>query len=84
MKLADLIKDCKDVKLHDSGEAEITSVAYDSRRVEKNSLYVAIPGARFNGRLFAQDAVNRGAVAVAAEGIQGLPQGYFVPGRGGG
>jgi UDP-N-acetylmuramoyl-L-alanyl-D-glutamate--2,6-diaminopimelate ligase len=75
MNLADLIRDCKDVKLHGSGEAEITSVAYDSRRVEKDSLYVAIPGARFDGRLFAQDAVNRGAVAVAAEGVKDLPQG---------
>jgi len=78
MKLANLIKDCKDVKLHGSGEAEITSVAYDSRRVEENSLYVAIPGVRFDGRLFAQDAVNRGAVAVAAEDIQGLPQGVAL------
>lgn len=74
MKLADLIKDCKDVKLHGSGEAEITSVAYDSRRVEENSLYVAIPGARFDGRRFAQDALARGAAALAAESLQGLPE----------
>ncbi|MEA3312208.1 MAG: UDP-N-acetylmuramoyl-L-alanyl-D-glutamate--2,6-diaminopimelate ligase [candidate division WOR-3 bacterium] len=73
MKLADLIKDCKDVKLHGSGEAEITSVAYDSRRVEKDSLYVAIPGARFDGRHFVPDAMARGAAAVAVQSIEGLP-----------
>ena len=75
MKLAALLAGVQGVSLHGSGDTEITSVSYDSRRVEKNSLYVAIPGARFDGRSFAQNAVNRGAVAAAAEGIQGLPQG---------
>ena len=73
MKLADLIKDCKGVKLHGSGNIEISVVSYDSRQVEGGALYVAIPGLRTDGRRFAEDAVNRGAAAIAAQGIQDLP-----------
>lgn len=50
-----------------SGEDPVVSgVAHDSRRVEKGDLFVAVPGASFDGREFAGDAVARGAVAVVA------------------
>jgi len=72
--LAELLKDCRDVKLHGSGEVDISEVSYDSRSVVKGSLYVAITGLRTDGRRFAADAVNRGAAAVAAQGVEELPQ----------
>ncbi len=40
---------------------------YDSRRVKPGYLFFAFPGARADGRQFAQDAVERGAAAVASE-----------------
>jgi UDP-N-acetylmuramoyl-L-alanyl-D-glutamate--2,6-diaminopimelate ligase len=45
----------------------ITSLEYDSRRVKNGALFFAFPGARADGRSFAMQAVNAGAVAVASE-----------------
>lgn len=57
-------------------DAVIEHVAVDSRRVRSGSLFVALPGARTHGRMFATHAVSRGAVAVLAEPpeIPGVPQ----------
>src|SRR5437764_11012353 len=46
---------------------EVRGLEYDSRRVEPGFLFFAFPGSRTDGRQFAQDAVARGAVAVASE-----------------
>jgi UDP-N-acetylmuramoyl-L-alanyl-D-glutamate--2,6-diaminopimelate ligase len=48
-------------------DAEVRSIAYDSRRVEPGALFVAIPGFHRDGHEFVPDAVARGAVAVVAE-----------------
>ncbi len=45
----------------------VTSVNYDSRRVQPGSVFVAIPGQRYDGHDFVQDAVARGAVALVVE-----------------
>lgn len=47
--------------------AEVAGVEYDSRRVAKDFLFFAFPGARVDGRKFAQDAVARGAIAVVSD-----------------
>jgi UDP-N-acetylmuramoyl-L-alanyl-D-glutamate--2,6-diaminopimelate ligase len=47
--------------------AEVEGLAYDSRRVNPGDLFFAFPGAHADGRRFAQDALARGAIAVAAE-----------------
>lgn len=40
------------------------NVTTDSRKITAGSLFIALKGERFNGELFAQDAVNKGATAV--------------------
>jgi UDP-N-acetylmuramoyl-L-alanyl-D-glutamate--2,6-diaminopimelate ligase len=47
--------------------AEIHGIAYDSRSVQKDDLFVAIQGAKADGARFIADAVQNGAVAVASE-----------------
>src|SRR4051812_30312668 len=54
----------------------IDGVEYDSRRVGRNFLFFAFPGSRADGRQFVNDAIERGAVAVASESE--------APGTGGG
>jgi len=54
----------------------VEDIAYDSRRVKKGGLFFAFPGARADGRSFAEQAVKAGAAAVvselsAPEGFQG-------------
>ena len=53
--------------------ANIGGLDYDSRRVGQGFLFFAFPGSRADGRQFAEDALARGAVAVASE--SGCPPG---------
>jgi UDP-N-acetylmuramoyl-L-alanyl-D-glutamate--2,6-diaminopimelate ligase len=45
----------------------VTSVAYDSRRVEPGDLFCCVPGAHTDGHLYAPAAVAAGAAAVLCE-----------------
>jgi len=45
---------------------EVTGLEYDSRRVEKGFVFFAFPGSRVDGRRFAQNALDLGAVAVVS------------------
>jgi UDP-N-acetylmuramoyl-L-alanyl-D-glutamate--2,6-diaminopimelate ligase len=47
--------------------ANISGLDYDSRRVGQGFLFFAFPGSRADGRQFAENALARGAVAVAGE-----------------
>ncbi|MDX6675339.1 MAG: UDP-N-acetylmuramoyl-L-alanyl-D-glutamate--2,6-diaminopimelate ligase, partial [Solirubrobacteraceae bacterium] len=40
-----------------SADVEITSLAYDSRRVTPGTLFFAVPGFNFDGHDFAPEAV---------------------------
>ncbi|GCE12094.1 UDP-N-acetylmuramoyl-L-alanyl-D-glutamate--2,6-diaminopimelate ligase [Tengunoibacter tsumagoiensis] len=48
-------------------EQEITGLAYDSRKVQAGSLFVAVPGTHTDGRRFLNDAAERGAVVALGE-----------------
>jgi UDP-N-acetylmuramoyl-L-alanyl-D-glutamate--2,6-diaminopimelate ligase len=59
-----------------AGDAEVTSLSYDSRRCSPGSLFVAIAGFHTDGHQHAAGAVRNGAVAVVAEralGDLGVP-----------
>jgi UDP-N-acetylmuramoyl-L-alanyl-D-glutamate--2,6-diaminopimelate ligase len=45
----------------------VTGIAYDSRRVERGQLFVALKGLRTDGTAFARDAIERGAIAIVSE-----------------
>jgi UDP-N-acetylmuramoyl-L-alanyl-D-glutamate--2,6-diaminopimelate ligase len=51
----------------DLARINVAGLAYDSRAVEKDFLFFAFPGSRVDGRVFADDAMNRGACAVVSE-----------------
>jgi len=46
---------------------EVTGLEYDSRRVEKGFVFFAFPGSRVDGRRFAQNALDLGALTVVSE-----------------
>jgi len=46
---------------------EILQVACDSRKVQQGALFFALHGAKADGNAFIQDAVKRGAIAIASE-----------------
>jgi UDP-N-acetylmuramoyl-L-alanyl-D-glutamate--2,6-diaminopimelate ligase len=49
------------------GNVEIRQVACDSRKVLPGALFFALHGAKADGNAFIQDAIKRGAVAIASE-----------------
>lgn len=49
-------------------DCEIQGISFDSRRIPKGGLFVAVKGAKLDGHRYIADAVNRGAIAVIAEG----------------
>jgi UDP-N-acetylmuramoyl-L-alanyl-D-glutamate--2,6-diaminopimelate ligase len=49
------------------GQVSVAGLEYDSRRVQPGFLFFAFPGARADGRQFAQDAIDKGAIAAVSE-----------------
>ena len=52
---------------------DVADIVYDSRKVQKNSVFVAIKGYKTDGHKFLQDAINKGAVAVVVEDDDSIP-----------
>ena len=50
-----------------SDEQEVSTLVYDSRKVEAGSVFVCISGAAFDGHGFIDDVVEKGATAVVVE-----------------
>jgi UDP-N-acetylmuramoyl-L-alanyl-D-glutamate--2,6-diaminopimelate ligase len=58
-------------------ERRVAGLDYDSRRIEKGWLFFAFPGAKADGRAFAGQAMERGAIAVVSE--LPAPAGFALP-----
>jgi UDP-N-acetylmuramyl-tripeptide synthetase len=75
MRLEELVRGVPGATLDGSGDIEISGIAYDSRRVKPGDLFVAVEGLQADGHVFVNDAVQRGAAAVAIERDVKLPAG---------
>ncbi len=67
--LSDLLKNVDSVKIFGSLEIEIDNVQYDSRKIGKNSLFIAFKGEKFDGHSFIPQAIAKGAKAIICENI---------------
>ena len=67
MRLEDLLADLHPVSVSGDPEIEIAGLAFDSRRVEPGTLFVAYSGTDLDGHTYIPQAVERGAVAVVGE-----------------
>ena len=64
MKINEILKNVSSYYLDEN--LEIKSIAYDSRKVSKDSLFIAIKGLNFDGHDYIDESVSKGAVAVIA------------------
>jgi len=60
--------------LSQSGNPDVTSVEYDSRRVKPGSLFVAMRGESSDGNRFIDQAIEAGAVAVVTDSASENPR----------
>jgi UDP-N-acetylmuramoyl-L-alanyl-D-glutamate--2,6-diaminopimelate ligase len=59
---------------------EITSLAYDSRKVTPGALFIAVPGSHTDGRAYLAEAAQRGALVALGPTLEGiLPTGQPTP-----
>lgn len=67
MRLGDLVSGIGGARLETGQDLDVTDVAYDSRKVQPGTLFVAIRGLATDGHQFIDSARKKGAVAVASE-----------------
>src|SRR5437762_3801314 len=66
-KLSEVFEGVETALPADASSLEIHQVACDSRKVRPGALFFALQGAKADGNKFIQDALKRGAVAIAGE-----------------
>ena len=73
MKLTELLKNVKPIRLEGNADVDITGVNIDSRRIAKGHLFVAMRGTQVDGHKFIPKAIELGAVAVLCEDMPEQP-----------
>ena len=67
MKVSTLLEGLEYTCCQGSTEQEVTTVVYDSRKVEENSLFICIRGAVVDGHKFVPDVIEKGAKTLIVE-----------------
>lgn len=67
MRLRELLQPLISYELEGNRDVDVVGIEADSRRVEPGFLFVAVPGFTVDGHDFAQQAVDKGAVALLVE-----------------
>ena len=66
MKLEELLKKVSCLSVKGPADRPVAGIAYDSRQVRQDFLFVAVPGGTRDGMEFADDAVRRGAGVIVS------------------
>ncbi len=66
-KLIDILNKIENVKIQGDSSTFISSVAFDSREVVDNTLFVAQKGVHVDGHNFIEKAIEKGATAIVCE-----------------
>lgn len=73
MKLMDILSGIGESTVTGNRDREIENICYDSRKADRNSLFVAIKGFKMNGHDFSFDAYRRGTRVFVVEDKVNLP-----------
>ena len=61
---------------HENLDCEISDVVFDSRRLKKDCVFVAVRGGQIDGHDFIKEAVREGALALVVESLEKVPGAY--------
>lgn len=79
MELTELINNVSVIQVAGNVQRkDVSSIEYDSRKVKKNSVFVAIRGFKTDGHQYVMDAINKGAVAAVVEPDSNIPDEVFI------
>lgn len=67
MKVSSLLERLEYTCLQGTTECDVTTVVYDSRKVEENSMFICIRGAVVDGHKFIPDVIEKGAKTLIVE-----------------
>ena len=68
-KIVDILTNIDVLQITGNVELSVTAIEFDSRKVEKNHLFVAVKGYQVDGHKFIEKAILQGAIAVVCENI---------------
>ena len=74
MKLKEIIVNCNLIEIQGNKDLDITTIAFDSRKVEPNALFFAIKGTQNDGHVFIDTAIEKGAIAIVCEELPKILQ----------
>ncbi len=73
MRLAQVFSIFSSLRLGDHPTQEVSQIFFDSRLVEKNSVFVAIRGEKVDGHLHLKQACENGAIGLVVEDSKSVP-----------
>jgi UDP-N-acetylmuramoyl-L-alanyl-D-glutamate--2,6-diaminopimelate ligase len=73
VKLSELFREGETVAVRGPLDRPISGIVMDSRRVAPGNLFFALPGLRSDGARYIDEAIQRGAVAVATVALPAIP-----------
>ena len=65
--LKDILYKAGLIEVVGSTNVAIMSISFDSRRIEKDSLFVAVKGTQSDGHVYINDVITKGAIAILCE-----------------
>lgn len=65
--ISDILKSVKTIRITGNPEKPVTSIVFDSRKVEPGCLFVAVKGTQVDGHDFINTAIEKGAYAIVCE-----------------
>ena len=84
MILKELLERSEYTLVQGSEDVEISTLVYDSRKIEKGSVFVCISGAVSDGHTYIEQVAEKGAAAVIVEKDVEAPEGNMIVDIGGG
>ena len=73
MKLQELLKNIKPIRIIGDAEIEVTGVNIDSRKIKDGHLFVAMKGTQVDGHKFIPKAIELGAKSILCEDLPQEP-----------
>jgi UDP-N-acetylmuramoyl-L-alanyl-D-glutamate--2,6-diaminopimelate ligase len=67
--LKDILYKARIEEVFGSTNIAITSISFDSRKIEKDSLFIAIKGTQSDGHKYIDDTIAKGAIAILCEDL---------------